>query len=149
MPEAIRQGDIPGVQLRRRRELAVGVDEAWRWLTEADLVARWASARAVVEAGPEGSLLLADEGPEWEERATTVEWRPGKLWVLAFRRPRDGWPVATRLVFELTPRPGGCELSVLQQGFEHLPLSDGLTVWERYRRRWERALDRLASALAA
>lgn len=148
MPEAIRQGDIPGVQLRRRRELTVGVDEAWRWLTEPTLLARWAAQRATVEPGPEGSLRLGGDAAEWEEQATTVEWRPGERWVLAFRRSGDGWPVATRLAFELTPRPGGCEVSILQQGFEKLPLSDGLTVWEGYRRRWEQALARLASALA-
>jgi hypothetical protein len=52
--------------------------------------------------------------------------------------------VATRLTFELTPHGEGCELSVLQEGFEHLPLSDGLTIWEAYRRRWREALTRLA-----
>lgn len=149
MPEAIRQGDIPGVQLRRRRLLPVGAEEAWRWLTRPELVTRWAAARAEVVGGPGGGLRLADAAGPWEEEATTVEWRPPELWVLAFRRPTDGWPVATRLVFELGARATGCELSVLQQGFEHLPLSDGLTIWERYRRRWEAALDRLASALAS
>ena len=58
---------------------------------------------------------------------------------MAFERLDDGWQTATRLTFELTPRQGGCELSVLQQGFEHLPLSRCLTIWEAYRRRWRRA----------
>jgi uncharacterized protein YndB with AHSA1/START domain len=149
MPEAIRQGDIPGVQLRRRQELPVGPLETWRWLTEPQLLARWAAPRAEVVAGPQGGLRLAEAPGPWEEEATTVEWRPPERWVLAFRRPADRWPVATRLVLELSRRATGCEISVLQDGFEHLPLSDGLTIWERYRRRWEEALHRLASALAA
>ena len=33
---------------------------------------------------------------------------------------------------------------MLQQGFEHLPLSRCLTIWEAYRRRWREALARLA-----
>jgi uncharacterized protein YndB with AHSA1/START domain len=149
MPEAIRQGDIPGVQLRRRRELPVGVEEAWRWLTEPAALARWAAARVEVEPGATGGLRLASTDAGWDEAGETVEWRPPECWVLAFRRPADGWPAATRLVLELAPRANGCELSVLQQGFERLPLSDGLTVWEAYRRRWEVSLERLASALAA
>jgi len=149
MPEAIRQGDIPGVQLRRRQELPVGPIEAWRWLTEPQLLVRWAAPRAEVAPGPEGGLRLAEASGTWEEEATTVEWRPPERWVLAFSRPADRWPVATRLVLDLSRRATGCEISVLQQGFEHLPLSDGLTIWECYRRRWEEALHRLASALAA
>jgi hypothetical protein len=33
---------------------------------------------------------------------------------------------------------------VLQEGFEHLPLSECLTIWEAYRRRWRKALACLA-----
>ena len=39
----------------------------------------------------------------------------------------------------------GTEISVLQKGFAHLPLSDCLTIWETYRRRWRAALTTLAS----
>lgn len=147
MPEAIRQGDIPGVQLRRRQELPVGVEEAWRWLVDGELLTRWAATRAEAKPGPDGGLRLAARETGWDEEGATVDWRPPEIWALAFRRP--AWPVATRLVLELSPRPGGCEISVLQQGFERLPLSEGLTVWERYRRRWQEALEHLASALAA
>ena len=46
MTEAIRQGDIPGVQLRRRQVLGVSADEAWRWLSEPDRLALWLADRA-------------------------------------------------------------------------------------------------------
>ncbi len=81
------------------------------------------------------------------ERATTLELVAPRRWVLSFERLDDGWETATRLTFELTAVGGGCELSVLQQGFEHLPLSRCLTIWETYRRRWRRALDALAAEL--
>ena len=148
MIEAIRQGDIPGVQLRCRQELAAPAATAWRWLAEPDRLARWAG-RARLEGGLEGTLELAreEEGDAVRERGRTLELESGRLWVLAFERLDDGWEAATRLTFELTPHGDGCELSVLQQGFEHLPLSRCLTIWEAYRRRWRDALARLAEAV--
>ena len=67
---------------------------------------------------------------------------------MTFQRLEAQWPTPTRLIFELTPNTNGTELSVLQTGFAHLPLSDCLTIWETYRRRWRTALARLAAALA-
>ncbi len=147
MVEQIRRGDIPGVQLRCRQPLPVPVDEAWRWLTEEPLLARWAG-RARVAAGPGGGIELEAEtdGERLAERGRTLELEPPRLWVLAFERLEDGWPTATRLSLELTPAGAGCELSVLQQGFEHLPLSRCLSLWELYRRRWRGALAALAAA---
>ncbi len=152
MVEAIRQGDIPGVQLRRRQELPVGVDEAWRWLTSGELIARWLAAEATAVAGPEGSLSLAgldERGRPYREEATTLAWEPPDRWAVSFLRLEAGWGATTRLTFELAGLPAGCELSVLQQGFEHLPLSECLTVWEAYRKRWREALERLAQALSS
>lgn len=148
MVEAIRQGDIPGVQLRCRHELAAPVSVAWRWLTEPALLARWAG-RARLEGGPEGTLEIASEGSQGprRERGRTLELVPEQRWVLAFERLDDGWETSTRLTFELTAHPQGCELSVLQQGFEHLPLSRCLTIWESYRRRWRKALVLLAQGI--
>lgn len=148
MVEAIRQGDIPGVQLRCRQRLGVPAATAWRWLTEPALLASWAG-RARLDGGLEGILELSSEGREGavRERGRTVELSPGRLWVLAFERRDDGWETATRLTFELTDTEGGCELSVLQQGFEHLPLSRCLTIWEAYRRRWRKALAALARGI--
>ena len=148
MVEAIRQGDIPGVQLRRRQVLAAPVETAWRWLTEPVLLARWAG-RARLDGGLEGTLVLDldEDGDAVRERGRTLELEPPGRWALAFERLDDGWGTATRLTFELTPREGGCELSVLQQGFEHLPLSRCLTIWEAYRRRWRGALERLAATI--
>lgn len=150
MVEAIRQGDIPGVQLRRRRLLSTSVDEAWRWLSEADRLERWLADSVEVDPGPRGGLRLGrdvEHGVDQPEAGSTLEWQERARWALAYRR--EGWRSATRLVFEVEARPAGCEISVLQQGFEHLPLSDGLTLWEAFRRRWERALDRLEASLAS
>ncbi len=148
MVEAIRQGDIPGVQLRCRQVLPAPAATAWRWLTEPRLLASWAG-RASLEGGLEGTLELAVEetdGPV-REGGRTLELVPGELWVLAFERLDDGWETATRLTFELTRSGESCELSVLQEGFEHLPLSRCLTIWESYRRRWRRALALLAERI--
>lgn len=148
MVEAIRQGDIPGVQLRCRQELVAAPPVAWRWLTEPELLAAWAG-RARFEGGPEGVLELdsEDEAGAVRERGRSLELIPPRLWSLAFERLDDGWEAATRLTFELTRRGEGSELSVLQQGFEHLPLSRCLTIWEAYRRRWRAALADLAAQL--
>jgi len=147
--EAIREGDIPGVQLRRRQGLAVSRPEAWAWLTEPAKLARWLADEAEVE--PEGALLLRGSGPRvdppsgpWRERGRTVERVPPEVWVLAFERLDAGWPAATRLTLRLHAAPGGCEVDVLQEGFQRLPLSVSLTVWEAYRSRWRTALVRLA-----
>ena len=153
MVEAIRQGDIPGVQLRRRQGLTLTPDEAWRWLVEPAKLALWLAAEAEVDAGPGGGLHLTGteaSGVPLRERGRTLEIAPASLWVLAFEREGAGWPAATRLELRLHPTPvgggGGCELDVLQQGFQRLPLSLCLTVWESYRLRWRTALSCLAAA---
>jgi uncharacterized protein YndB with AHSA1/START domain len=154
MTEAIREGDIPGVQLRRRQALALAPEEAWRWLVEPALLARWLADVVEVELGVRGGLRLAghDEvagGAARRERGTTVEYAPPQLWVLAFERLDAGWGAATRLALEVHGRAGGAELDVLQSGFQRLPLSLCLTVWESYRARWRAALGRLAQATSA
>jgi uncharacterized protein YndB with AHSA1/START domain len=139
MTEAIRQGDIPGVQLRRRQSLAVPPEEAWRWLTEPDRLALWLAERA---EGTAEEVRLS--GPDGEERARILETVPPKLRILAFEKLGAGWPAATRLILRVHPAGPGCEVDVLQDGFQRLPLSVCLTVWEAYRRRWRDALARLA-----
>ena len=146
MVEAIREGDIPGVQLRCRRSLPVSVEQAWSWITEADRLPRWIAPEARVEQMAEGLLhieSLSEEGTVQREEATTLEISRPQRWVLAFRRLEAGWEVATRLTLELSPTPEGCVLSVFQEGFEHLPLSECLTIWEAYRRRWRALLIRV------
>jgi uncharacterized protein YndB with AHSA1/START domain len=152
MIEAIRQGDIPGVQLRRRQALPLAVEDAWRWLVEPARLARWLADEAAVGDDPRGVLRLSGRGEDGlplVERGRTVEIVPPRLWVLSFEQVDSGWPAATRLTLRLHPIPPGCELDVLQDGFQRLPLSIGLTVWESYRRRWRSALERLAAAVAA
>ena len=139
MPEAIRQGDIPGVQLRRRQALAVSAEEAWRWLSAPERLALWLAEQA--EAG-EGEITLTGEG--YRERGRTIDIVPPKLWVLAFERLDSGWNATTRLTLRVRALPAGSEVDVLQDGFQRLPLSACLTIWETYRRRWRDALSRLA-----
>ncbi len=158
MPEAIREGDIPGVQLRRRQHLSVSREEAWKWLVEPAKLARWLADEAEVEPGPAGSpggLLLRGTSPRvdpppapWREQGRTVELAPPELWGLLFERLDANWSAPTRLILKLHATPEGSELDVLQHGFQRLPLSIGLTVWESYRLRWRTALARLAAAVA-
>lgn len=151
MVEAIREGDIPGVQLRRRQALHLPPDEAWRWLVEPEKLALWLAEEAEVEPGAEGSLVLRGTAPRvdpptgpWRERGRTVEITPPHLWLLSFERLDAGWPAATRLELRLRPAPTGSEIDVLQHGFQRLPLSVGLTIWESYRLRWRNSLAKLA-----
>lgn len=139
MAEAIRQGDIPGVQLRRRQALSVSPEEAWRWLTEPDRLALWLAER--VEAEGEEVRL---SGPAGDERAKILESAPPQLRILSFEKPGENWTAATRLTLRVHSAGSGSEVDVLQDGFQRLPLSIGLTVWEAYRRRWRDALARLA-----
>jgi Activator of Hsp90 ATPase homolog 1-like protein len=102
-----------------------------------------------VEGGDGGGLTVAcadEEGQALAERGRTLELSPPERWVLAFQREGAGWTAATRLTLEVLPTPGGCELSILQHGFQHLQLSECMTIWEFYRRRWRRAIERLARA---
>jgi uncharacterized protein YndB with AHSA1/START domain len=141
MPEAIRQGDIPGVQLRRRQDLALPPAEAWRWLVEPEKLALWLADEA--EVNPR-ELRLRGAEPLFRERGRTVELAPPRLWVLSFERLDANWPAATRLTLRFHEAPGGSQLDVMQDGFQRLPLSLCLTVWEAYRLRWKGALARLA-----
>jgi uncharacterized protein YndB with AHSA1/START domain len=137
--EAIRQGDIPGVQLRRRQALSVSPEEAWRWLTEPDRLSQWLAERVESE-GEEVRL----SGPAGAERARILESAPPQLRILSFDKPGENWTAATRLTLRVHRAGSGSEVDVLQDGFQRLPLSIGLTVWEAYRRRWRDALARLA-----
>lgn len=125
--EAIRQGDIPGVQLRRRQALPLPCEEIWPWLVEDEKIARWLPATG--------------------ERRTTRDSEAPRRLVLAWEEA--GWPAPTRVTLQLHEAAAGCEADVLHQGFERLPLSACLTVWEAYRRRWREALERLAAAVGA
>jgi uncharacterized protein YndB with AHSA1/START domain len=151
--EAIREGDIPGVQLRRRQSLGLSREAVWRWLVEPERLTLWLADEAELEAGPAGGLLLRGSSPRvdppvgpWRERGRTLEIAPPEVWVLAFERLDAGWPAPTLLTLRLYADGDGCQLDVLQQGFQRLPLSVGLTVWESYRTRWRTALARLAAA---
>ena len=146
--EAIRQGDIPGVQLRRRVEIAGrSPREVWSHVTEAERLSSWLADRARIEAGPPVVWRLESdlsEGTIRHEYAEIVERiEPSRL-VLGFRELNAGWDTATRLTIELAPSAAGCEVAVFQEGFQQLPLSLGLTVWEHSRSRWEQSLERLA-----
>lgn len=150
MPDSIRQGDIPGVQLRCRQLLPADPETVWSWLTEPERLSRWLASTARIDSGPPATLYLetVDEaGRRCCELGKTLDRDRPRLWAFAFQQEDAGWPVSTRLVFELEARGADCELSVLQEGFEHLPLSECLTIWEAYRRRWRQALERLAQEL--
>ena len=142
MTEAIRQGDIPGVQLRCRQALEQPPEVAWSYLVEPRRLEDWL-CRTV---GSEGKEMRWHEAPAFEgatvEVARILASEPPARLLASLSQP--GWPAGTRLEIELTPTESGCEASVLHNGFEHLPLSDSLTVWEAYRRRWRGALQRLA-----
>lgn len=139
--EAIRQGDIPGVQLRRRQDLTLPPAAAWRWLVEPEKLVLWLAREAEVHPG---ELRLRGGDPPFQERGRTVELAPPRLWVLSFERLDVNWPAATRLTLRFHETAGGSQIDVLQDGFQRLPLSLCLTVWEAYRLRWKEALARLA-----
>lgn len=143
MAEAIRQGDIPGVQLRRRRAIPLAIEEAWTWLAEPEKLARWLGE----EAATDGRILhLTAEGRR--ESAETLEKLPPRVWILAFARKGAGWShAATRLSLRLHRALGGTEVDIFHEGFHRLPPALCLPVWEDYRRRWEDALRRLSDAV--
>ncbi len=146
--EGIRQGDIPGVQLRRR-QLVLGMTPAGLWphLAEPVKLSQWLADRVRSEPGPPVVFRLETDQPNdsaREEYAEVVEWSPPRRMVLGFRELHADWRSATSLTLELHPVAQGCEVMVFQEGFQQLPLSLGLTVWERSRLRWTAALGRLA-----
>jgi uncharacterized protein YndB with AHSA1/START domain len=144
----IREGDIPGIQLRARRRLRVDRAAAWRWLTEPSRAERWLADRVEIDLGPRGGFRWVREtspaGPALVETGTTERIEPGRVWVLAFHRDDPRWEAKTRLELALLDAEPGCELDVFHAGFQHLAMSACLTIWEEYRRRWRDALARLA-----
>ncbi|HXU45831.1 MAG TPA: SRPBCC domain-containing protein [Thermoanaerobaculia bacterium] len=151
MPEAIREGDIPGVQLRRRRPLPISPAEAWLWLIEPERLGRWLADEAEVTLGTRGGLVLTildPGGARLRERGTTREMSPPSRWLLDFTPESGRWGTSTRLELAVHPHESGAEIDIRQSGFQRLPLSLGLTAWETYRRRWWDALDRLEKACA-
>lgn len=150
MIEAIRQGDIPGVQLRRRAVVpGSSPDRLWPFLVEPARMAVWLADRVEITAGSPVVFSLERRGPDedWHREHAEVldEVAPSKL-LLGFRELGAGWQSATALRLELGAVEAGCEVMVFQEGFQQLPLSIGLTAWERSRARWTEALERLAEA---
>jgi uncharacterized protein YndB with AHSA1/START domain len=143
MPEAIRQGDVPGVQLRRRREVALPLEELWPWLVEPERLARWLADEIAVDGA---ALRLASPGRR-AERAEMLEQEPPRL--LRFTFERDGWGASTRLTLRLHRVLAGAEVDLFHEGFHRLPPALSLPLWEEHRKRWESALDRLAAAAEA
>lgn len=142
----IREGDIPGIQLRTRRRLATGRAEVWRWLTEARRLEGWLADRAEVDLEPRGGWRLERDSPSGPvvEVGRTERIEAERAWVMAFRREDPRWEASTRLELAVVDADDGCELDVLQTGFHLLAMSSCLTIWEEYRRRWRDALERLA-----
>ena len=149
MTEAIRRGDVPGVQIRLRRLFPAAVDALWGWLTDPRRMSAWLGT--VTAKSAEALVIECDGGEDGRlrERWEIVGRERPAAWSLRLRNLERDWPVATPLDFHLHPREEGGELSLFQQGFAHLPLSTCLTEWELYRRRWRAAYGRLAEALAA
>lgn len=146
--EGIRQGDIPGVQLRRRVDVP-GSPPAWVWpfWVEAEKQSRWLSDRARIEDGPPAVFWLESDDPQGgvrREYAEVFERAEPQRLVLGLRQLDAGWNAATMVTVELARSEAGCQVMVFQEGFQQLPLSVGLTVWEYSRARWARALERLA-----
>lgn len=146
--EGIRQGDIPGVQLRRRVEVP-GASPAglWAFWSEAERLSCWLADRARTEDGPPPVWWLESDEPDGgvcREYAEVLEQLEPQRLVLGFRQLDAGWEAATKVTIECTRIETGCEVMVFQEGFQDLPLSSGLTVWERSRARWTRALAQLA-----
>ena len=153
MVEAIRQGDIPGVQVRHRVRVPVAAAELWPWVTERQKLERWLADTVELAEGDDGGMTLATtfEGAPLAEAARTLERREGR-WVLDWRRTGAGWDSGTRVELEVTEVAAGegapeAELSVLQVGFQRLNLTVCLTEWELYRRRWRAAFERLGGRL--
>src|SRR5688572_8895316 len=123
----IREGDIPGIQLRARQPLRIDRVETWRWLTDPRRLERWLADRAEVEPGARGGLRLERATPDGKiviETGKTERFEPTRAWVLAFRQEDRRWEgAATRLELTLLDGENGCEVDVLQTGFHLLSLS--------------------------
>ena len=138
--EGIRQGDIPGVQLRRRVNVPQSSPEkVWAFWVEAEKQSRWLCDRARIEEGPPTVFWLESDDSQGDVRreyAEVIERAEPQRLVLGFRQLDAGWNASTMVTVELTRSEAGCRVSVFQEGFQQLPLSIGLTVWEHSRARW-------------
>ena len=151
MVERIREGDIPGVQLRCRASLQEEPGTVWRSWTRPERLQRWLAEEVHTETSPPAlSVTWRDvEGRLVRSRWVTVGEEPPRRWIFDLREVDSLWPAATRVTLELDSHGDSTEVSVLQEGFAHLDLSACLTIWESYRRFWRGALDRLATRLAS
>ena len=151
MVEAIRQGDIPGVQLRCRQRLEVSAESGWRWLSESALAMTWLADRVDGDFAMGGRLDLSSHsdatGEVLEESGEVVALQHAQQCVLYFKQAHPKWDALTKVTLELFPQENGSEISIFHEGFEYLSLSECLTFWEFYRRRWRSALTRLAKAV--
>lgn len=147
--EDIRQGDIPGVQLRRRLVISSRQpQEVWPFLAQPELLASWAASslrsdpdapdKTVLERYTGESLIIEEVEVLSAEEPTTL--------VMGLRQIDGAGNPATIVTLGLTQVDAGCEVMVFQEGFQQLPLSSCMTAWELARVRWTEALERLAEA---
>ncbi len=147
----IREGDIPGVQLRR--DVIVGADlaEVWRSWSEAARARTWLGDEVELDGRAGGSLAIVSTLPGGEvlrELGTIADWRPPHGFVAGVRLAHRGWDGSTRLTVRLQEDAASTRVDVLQEGFHELPLSVCTTAWELCRVRWSSALDRLEALFA-
>jgi uncharacterized protein YndB with AHSA1/START domain len=132
-------------ELVRELFLPVGMEEAWRALTDPAEMERWFGDHVQVDLRPGGRLAVGwDDTGSFSGVVEVVE-APRRLvyrWCIAWDQPVDVGPT-TRVEMSLTPTAGGVVLRVCESGFAALPprLLDG------NRGGWEQELGHLATLL--
>lgn len=129
------EGVVPQRAMLLTRELAVTVDELWRWITESERTAQWYGPWRTTDGmapqmGDEVLVTMSEEEGDQESGMRIETCQPPTLLALASTAPAPfDWPIS----LACEPREGGSAITLRHDRIPaDVPLADLGAGWEFY-----------------
>jgi uncharacterized protein YndB with AHSA1/START domain len=137
-------------EVRRETVLPMPVEDAWSVVTEPEHLSEWLATEAEVDLRPGGDVVFRfDGGGERRGVVETVE-EPERV-SFRWQATDDGdddplRSLSTRVEITLDPVPDGTRLTIVESGFEAVPVLNAIGLQVVSQWAWESRLDACATA---
>ncbi|MGH6949202.1 MAG: SRPBCC family protein [Kiloniellales bacterium] len=123
-------------------------EDAWALITNEEEIARWWGDYVTLDARPGGRFeeRWQDGRHEVVARGQVIGFEPSRL--LRFTWADEGWPGVTEVELRLDEAPGGCRLTLTQEGWNAFPRAQARRLIDRHSAGWRSHLEALARVAA-